>query len=212
MDLERRRQQNLTSPRQDARGVTPSIRSFALAIDRQRQALERLPVLQASRPDLIEVCTALDEAEVAAVAISIDDPQTELARMQEAAKSISVPVLRIDLLLEEFQIYESRAAGADAVLLRADAVPFEILARMAQAAKGTHMAACIACASAAEIDQIAPLQPAVIALPPSLIGLKIPARMLVLALDYGEGLKSRPDAALDQTLEFADDFRRTLEP
>ena len=55
MDLERRRKQNLTSPRQDARGVTPSIRSFALAIDRQRQGLERIPVLQASRADLVEV-------------------------------------------------------------------------------------------------------------------------------------------------------------
>ena len=211
MDLERRRKQNLTSPRQDAREVTPSIRSFALAIDRQRQGLERIPVLQASRPDLIEVCTALDQAEVAAVAISIDEPQAELGRMQEAARSISVPVLRTDLLLEEFQIYESRAAGADAVLLRASAVPFEILARMAQAAKGTHMAACIACASAAEIDQVAPLQPAVIALPPSLIGLKIPPRMLVLALEYGEGLQGRADAALDETLDSADAFRRTLE-
>ncbi|MCA1827028.1 MAG: hypothetical protein ABR567_03925 [Myxococcales bacterium] len=210
MELERRRQQNLASPRQDPRGVTPSIRNFALAIDSQRQRVERIPVLRASRPDLIELCRALDDAEVAAIAFEVDDPQAELARMQEAARAVSVPILRTDLLLEEFQIYESRAAGADAVLLRASSVPSEILARMAQAAKSTHMAACIGCENADEISLVAPLQPAVIAVPPSLAAAKMPPRTLVLALEYADGL--RADAALDETLDSADAFRRTLEP
>ena len=209
MDVERRKRQNLASPRQDPRGVTPSIRNFALAIDSQRQRLERVPVLKGSRRDLIDLSVALDDAEVAAIAIEVDDPQAELPRLQEAARSISAPVLRTDLLLEEFQIYESRAAGADAVLLRAGSVPFEILARMAQAAKGTHMAACIACASAEEIARVAPLQPAVIAVAPALAAAKMPPRTLVLALSWVPGVKA--DAALDETIDSAEAFRATLE-
>ena len=189
--------------------MTPSIRNFALSIDSQRRRLERIPVLKASRRDLVDLCIALDDAEVAAIAIDVDDPQLELPLMQEAALAVSVPILRTDLLIEEFQIYESRAAGADAVLLRAGSVPPEILARMAQAARGTHMAACIACANVEEISQVAPLQPAVIAAPPLLAVAKMPPRTLVLALEYAPGVKA--DAALDETIDSADAFRRTLE-
>ena len=210
MDLEKRRQQNLRSPRQDPRGVTPSIRSFPLAIDSQRQRLERIPLLPASRRDLVDLCIALDDAEVAALALSLEEPQDELPRLQEISKSVSVPLLRTDLLLEEFQIYESRAAGADAVLLRFSSVPFEVLARMAAAAKSTHMAACVACTSVAEIQQAATLSPAVIAVPAALEFPRAPPRTLILALDYAPGV--RADAALDASLLTPEAFRRTLEP
>lgn len=209
MDVEKRKRQNLASPRQDPRGVTPSIRNFALAIDSQRRRVERIPLLKASRRDLVDLCAALDEAEVAAIAIEVDDPQAELARMQEASRAVSVPVLRTDLLLEEFQIYESRAAGADAVVLRVGSVPFELLARMAQAAKSTHMAACIACGSQTDIDAVASLRPDVIAVLPALTTATMPARALVLALEYAD--RVRADAALDSTIDSAQAFRRTLE-
>ena len=178
--------------------MTPSIRSFALAIDRQRQELERIPVLSGTQADLVARCVALDEAEVAAIAVSLDEPQAELSRLAEAARAVSAPVLRTDLLLEEFQVYESRAAGVDAVLLHAGAVPHELLARLAQAAKSTHMAACIACASAEELARVAGLKAAVIALPVPLIGLPLPPRSLLLALSNGPELLGRADAFLDE--------------
>lgn len=205
LDLDRRRRQNLAAPRQDARGVTPSVRNFALAIDRQRQGLERIPVLAGARPDLIQACVALDGAEVLAIAISLDDPQVELVRFQEAARAVSVPVLRTDLLLEEFQIYQSRVAGADAVLLHAGAMTLEVLARMAQAAKSAHMAACIACATPGELELSASLQPAVIALPPALLHLPLPPRTLLLALWGGPELRGRADAVLDEDIGAAPD-------
>src|SRR5437899_11156596 len=120
-------------------GVTPSIRNFAHAIDRQRQAVERIPLLDAGRSDIAEAARALDEAEAAAIAVTAGD---DLARFGVAARAVSIPVMRADLLAEEFRIYESRTAGADAVLLRAGAVPPELLARLIQAATSTHMAAC----------------------------------------------------------------------
>ena len=190
--------------------MTPSARNFALAIDRQRRGLERIPVLSGARQDLVAACVALDEAEVLAIAISLDDPQAELLRFQEAARAVSVPVLRTDLLLEEFQVYQSRVAFADAVLLHAGAVTREVLARMAQAAKSTHMAACIACTTEDELAAAALLRPALIALPESLLHLPLPPRALLLALSGGAALRGRVDALLDEELGASPDPARSF--
>src|SRR3954471_24469255 len=151
-------------------GITPSIRNFAQAIDRQRQALERIPLLDSGVTALVEVARALDEAEAAALAISA---AKDLARFAAAAREVSLPVLRADPLAEEFRIYESRSAGADAVLLSASAVPPPLLTRLIQAATSTHMAACVACANAEEISRAAAARAPVIALRPDLLHLAV---------------------------------------
>src|ERR1700748_2076743 len=107
--------------------VTPSIRGFAQAIDRQRQFVERIPLLRAGERTR-SLARALDEAEAAALAI--DAPDADLPAFALAAPAVSIPVLRATELTEEFRVYESRAAGADAVLLRASAVPLELLSRL----------------------------------------------------------------------------------
>jgi len=188
-------------------GVTPSIRNFALAIDRQRQTLERIPLLDSGRPDLIDAARALDEAEAAALALPAGD---DLAAFAAAARAVSIPVLRADALMEEFRIYESRTAGADAVLLRASAVPPQVLGRLVQAATSTHMAACVACATAEEIARAAAARAPIIALEPALLHLAAPPRTLVLALSFGPAVRGRADAALDTSLTDAASFRRAL--
>jgi indole-3-glycerol phosphate synthase len=188
-------------------GVTPSIRNFAHAIDRQRQALERIPLLDASRVDLVEVARALDQAEAAAIALP---GGAELAALAAVSGAVSVPVLRADLLADEFRIYESRSAGADAVLLSASAVPPELLARLVQAASSTHMAACVACKNAEEIGRAAAARAPVVALEPGLLQLSVPPRTLVLALAFAPDARGRADAALDPSLIDAAAFRRAL--
>jgi hypothetical protein len=188
-------------------GVTPSIRNFAHAIDRQRQALERIPLLDATRGDVMEAAAALDGAEAAAVAIAAGD---NLAGFAAAARAVSIPVMRADRLAEEFRVYESRAAGADAVLLAAAGVPPELLARLVQAASSTHMAACVACGSPDEIARAAAARAPVVALPPSLLHLAVPPRILVLALSFAPAVRGRADAALDPSLADAASFRRAL--
>ena len=187
-------------------GVTPSIRNFAHAIDRQRQALERIPLLDSARPDVAEVARSLDEAEAAAIALTGGNA----AGLAAAARAVAIPVLRADALAEEYRIFESRSAGADAVLLRAGAVPEEVLVRLVQAASSTHMAACVECANAAEIARAAAARAPVIALPPALLHLPVPPRTLVLALSFTPEVRGRADAALDSTLGDAESFRRAL--
>lgn len=202
--LQRRRSQNLAAPRTDARAVTPSIRSFSQAIDRQRARVERVPLLRAVRPDLATVAQALDQAEVAALAIAVEDPQVELGAFAAAANVVTVPVLRADLLLEEFQIYQSRAAGADAVLLYARLLPGALLAQLCSAARSTHMSACVACQSSDEVVRAVAARADVLALED--VGLA-PRRALVLALAAGDW-KGRADAVLDASLGDARDPAR----
>jgi len=188
-------------------GVTPSIRNFAQAIDRQRQALERIPLLDVARADLTEVACALDEAEAAALAVAAGE---EMERFAEAARAVSIPVLRADVLSEEFRIYESRASGADAVLL-AGTVPQEVLSRLVRAATSTHMAACVSCDSAEELERAVAARAPVVALPPSLLHLEVAPRTLVLLLSFDAAARGRADAALDRSLEDAVAFRAALE-
>jgi len=70
--------------------------------------------------------------QVGAEAISVltDEPyfQGKLAYIAQVRQAVSLPVLRKDFILEAYQVYESRAAGADAILLIAEALkPAEIM-------------------------------------------------------------------------------------
>jgi hypothetical protein len=215
--VRRRREQNLAAARTDTRGIAPSIRNFAQAIDRQRQSVEHVPVLAASRAALAETARALDEAEVAAIAIWVDDPGAEVPAFARAAQAVSIPVLRCDLLLEEFQVYESRAAGADAVLLQARLLPGEQLDRLCGAARATHMTACVACDTPDEVQRAAAARAAMVAFaePGEALFVAVPRRLLVVALSPEAALRGRADALLDEAIGSAPDpgaaFRRALE-
>lgn len=208
--LARRRQQNLTALRTDARAVAPSIRNFAQAIDRQRAQVERIPVLRAARPGLTALAAGLDAAEVAALALELDDPQAELRAFADAARAVNVPVLRTDLVLEEFQVYETRAAGGDAVLLVAAALPGELLARLCSIAASTHMTACVLCEDAGELGRALAARAPVVALRD--LSLPVPRRTLVLALaPAASGADALLDASLGDADDPAADFRRHLD-
>jgi hypothetical protein len=101
-------------------------------------------------------------------------------------------------------------AGADAVLLRAAAVPQELLSRLVRAATSTHMVACVACANADEVARAAAAHAPVLALEPALLHLPVPSRTLVLALSFAPEVRGRADAALDHGLVDAASFRRAL--
>jgi indole-3-glycerol phosphate synthase len=76
------------------------------------------------RPDFDPVAIARTFAEHGAACISVltDEPyfQGRLEYLQQVREAVDIPVLRKDFILDEFQILEARAAGADAVLLIAE--------------------------------------------------------------------------------------------
>ena len=64
--------------------------------------------------------------------------------------AVSIPVLRKDFLLEPAQIWEARAAGADAVLLIVAALEFDLLAEMIEGASNAGLDALVEVHNAAE--------------------------------------------------------------
>lgn len=67
--------------------------------------------------------------------------------------AVSVPLLRKDFTIDEYQLWEARAAGADAVLLIIVIVDRPLLRDLLDAAKGLGLAALVECHTAAEVDR-----------------------------------------------------------
>src|SRR5881275_101418 len=66
--------------------------------------------------------------------------------------AVDTPLLRKDFTLDEYQLWEARAAGADAVLLIVAILEPPHLRDLAAAAKGLGLAALVECHTAAEVD------------------------------------------------------------
>ena len=66
---------------------------------------------------------------------------------------VAVPLLRKDFTIDEWQLWESRAAGADAILLIVSILDAPLLRDLLAAAKGLGLAALVECHTAAEVDR-----------------------------------------------------------
>lgn len=76
-----------------------------------------------------------------------------LADLVAVRAAVDVPLLRKEFILEEYQLWESRAAGADAVLLIVAALDAGRLRDLHDAAKGLGLATLVEAHTAAELDR-----------------------------------------------------------
>jgi indole-3-glycerol phosphate synthase len=65
---------------------------------------------------------------------------------------VDAPLLRKDFTLEEYQLWEARAAGADAVLLIVAILDPPLLRDLLQTAKGVGLAALVECHTAPDLE------------------------------------------------------------
>ena len=76
------------------------------------------------RPDFDPVTIAEAYAKAGAKALSVLTDETyfqgKLEYIQQVRDKVKLPVLRKDFIIDPYQVYESRAAGADAILLIAE--------------------------------------------------------------------------------------------
>src|SRR5439155_25568502 len=81
-------------------------------------------------------------------------PNMRVERMAAAKQQTSKPVLRKDFIIEEYQVYQARAYGADAILLMANILEPEDLRRLSDLAFELGMDVLFETHRAAELDEL----------------------------------------------------------
>ncbi len=78
--------------------------------------------------------------------------QGRLDDLEAIRRAVAVPLLRKDFTIDEYQLWEARAAGADAVLLIVAILEGTQLQDLAQATKGLGLSALVECHTAPEVE------------------------------------------------------------
>jgi indole-3-glycerol phosphate synthase len=104
--------------------------------------------------DPVALATAYARHGADALSVVTDEKyfQGSLAVLEAVRAAVELPLLRKDFTLDEYQLWEARAAGADAVLLIVAILEPPLLRDLLQAAKGVGLAALVECHAAAEVE------------------------------------------------------------
>jgi indole-3-glycerol phosphate synthase len=142
----------LPAPRDFEAALRPAGRPVALIAEVKKAS----PSRGVLKGDLDPVALATTYAQHGADAISVltDEKyfQGHLDLLAAIRARVGVPLLRKDFTIDEWQLWESRAAGADAVLLIVSILDGARLRDLIAAAKGLGLAALVECHAAAEVD------------------------------------------------------------
>lgn len=104
--------------------------------------------------DPVALATAYVRHGADAVSVVTDEKyfQGSLEVLEAVRAAVEVPLLRKDFTLDEYQLWEARAAGADAALLIVAILEPPLLRDLVTAAKGVGLAALVECHTAAEVE------------------------------------------------------------
>lgn len=118
------------------------------------------------RPDFSPVAIAQTYAANGAAALSVltDERyfQGQLTFLMAISQAIALPLLRKDFVIDDYQVYESRAAKADAILLIVAALESGQLREFLGLAYELGMAASLEVHTVEELERILPLHPRLI--------------------------------------------------
>lgn len=109
------------------------------------------------RPDFhpAEIAVAYEKAGAACLSVLTDEPyfQGSPEYLKQARAAVALPVLRKDFIIDEYQIYQARAWGADAILLIAAALEAEQLERFEAVAHELGMTVLLELHDASELEK-----------------------------------------------------------
>jgi indole-3-glycerol phosphate synthase len=154
-----------------ARAETDPVRPFAEALARPGVSViaehkRRSPSAGPIREDLEleDVVGAYERGGAAALSILTEGPSFggSLDDLRAARRAVGLPLLRKDFVVDHYQVHESFAAGADAILLIVSALPQRELASLHAAALGLGLAALVEIHDEAELETALELGAAII--------------------------------------------------
>ncbi len=95
--------------------------------------------------DPVAAATAYAANGASCISVLTDEPffQGHLRHLAQVRDAVDVPLLRKDFIVDEYQIFEARAAGADAVLLIAAALKPDEIEAMLQTLRSLQMCAIV---------------------------------------------------------------------
>ncbi len=143
--------------------AAPPVRPFAAALVRpggvrviaehKRRSPSRGPIREDLAPG--DVARGYEAAGAAAISVLTDEPFFGgcLAHLEEARRATALPVLRKDFVLDPWQVWEARAAGADAVLLIVAALTDADLGGLLAAAREAGVDALVEVHERGELDR-----------------------------------------------------------
>lgn len=105
--------------------------------------------------DPVRIARAYSRGGASAISCLTDDKffGGKLAFLQQIKDAVALPVLRKDFLIDPWQVYEARAAGADAILLIAECLPTALLDEMLGVAGNLGMGTLLEIHDAANLDR-----------------------------------------------------------
>ncbi len=163
---ERRRLSPLAALRSEIAAVSPA-RDFYAAVTQPTDGIRLIAEIKKASPsagliredfDPVAMARLYEAAGASALSVLTDGPyfQGDLSYVAAAKDAVSLPVLRKDFIIDAYQIHESRAAGADAVLLIAAVLTPEQVDAWSRQAAELGMSSLIEVHDAAELEAVRP--------------------------------------------------------
>lgn len=152
--------------------AVPAPRSLAQAL-RNKQPLGLIAEIKKASPSKgiisadfqpVQQAQAYQQGGADAMSVLTDETyfQGSTAVLQQVAQVAKIPILRKDFMIDEWQVYESRAIGADAILLIAAALQDDKLASLYTLSTKLGMDVLLEVHSAQELQRVLPLRPRII--------------------------------------------------
>jgi indole-3-glycerol phosphate synthase len=161
-EVARRKQAQPTEQLQDAIAGAPEPRGFRAALTRPGIAViaefkRRSPSAGELRAgaELPAIVAAYERGGASALSVLTEEANFSgsLADLRQAREVSSLPALRKDFVVDEHQLLEARAAGADAVLLIVAALEDAALAQLQDAARGLGLDVLVEVHDGRELDR-----------------------------------------------------------
>ncbi len=161
---ERKRQRPIEALRSAIAAASPT-RDFYAAITQRAGGIRLIAEVKKASPsagliredfDPAAIARVYESAGASAVSVLTDAPyfQGELSFVAAVKDAVSLTVLRKDFIIDAYQVFESRAAGADAVLLIAAVLAPEQIDAWSRQADALGMSSLIEVHNAAELEAV----------------------------------------------------------